>query len=149
MPAIPVTIIGNLTADPELRFTAQGAPVASFTVASNERYKDAGGEWKDGPTSFVRCNAWHELAEHLAESLAKGDRAIVTGTLRQRDYETKDGDKRTLWEVTATEAGPGLRYATAKVTRVKRDGAPLPDDPWAPRDGQGAAPEPPADEPPF
>ena len=152
MPAIPITVVGNLTADPELRFTAQGAPVASFTVASNERYKDNSGEWKDGPTSFVRCNAWHELAEHLAESLAKGDRAIVTGTLKQRDYEAKDGTKRTLWEVTVSEGGPALRYATAKVAKAaRRDGAPLPDDPWADRGNSGQAPPPdvPDDEPPF
>jgi single-strand DNA-binding protein len=147
MPAIPITVVGNLTANPELRFTQSGAPVASFTVASNERYKDAAGEWKDGPTSFVRVNAWHELAEHTAESLAKGDRAIVTGTLKQRDYEAKDGTKRTLWEVTATECGAGLRYATAKITKAQRNGAPLPDDPWADRNGHQAPP--PDEAPPF
>jgi single-strand DNA-binding protein len=145
MSAIPITVIGNLTADPELRFTASGAPVASFTIASNERFKDSSGEWKDGPVSFVRCNAWRELAEHVAESLAKGDRAIVTGTLRQRDYETSGGEKRTVWEVSVSEAGAALRYATAKISKVRRDSVPVPDDPWS---GAGA-PRPPEDEPPF
>jgi single-strand DNA-binding protein len=149
MPAIPITVIGNLTADPELRFTAAGAPVASFTVASNERYRDTSGEWKDGPTSFVRVNAWHELAEHVAECLTKGDRAIVAGTLKQRDYEAKDGGKRTVWEVTATECGAALKYATVKITKARRDGAPLPDDPWSDRGHQAPPPNAPDEEPPF
>jgi len=148
MSAIQITVTGNLTADPELRFTPAGAPVAQFTVASNERYKDGSGQWADGPTSFVRCNAWRDLAEHCAESLTKGDRVIVTGILRQRDYEAKDGSKRTVWELAVSEAGAALRYATAKISKVRRDGAPLPEDPWA---HQAPVPDgpPPGDEPPF
>jgi single-strand DNA-binding protein len=147
MTAINVTVIGNLTADPELRFTGNGAPVATFTVASNERYKDGSGAWQDGPTSFVRCNAWRELAEHVAESLRKGDRVVAAGTLRQRDYETSGGEKRTVWEVSASEVGAALRYATAKVSKVHRDHVPPAEDPWA-----SSAPVPsgpPEDEPPF
>lgn len=147
MPAITTTVTGNLTADPELRFTASGVPVASFTVASNERYRDDSGQWQDGATSFVRCNAWRQLAEHIAETLSKGDRAIVAGNFRQRNYETKEGEKRTVWELAVTEAGPALSYATAKISKVRRDGAPVPEDPWA---GAGT-PAAPADEdpPPF
>ncbi len=89
MTAINVTVIGNLTGNPELRYTATGTAVAQFSVASNERYRGGDGQWQDGPTSFVRCNAWRELADHIAESLAKGDRVIVTGTLRQRDDEAQ------------------------------------------------------------
>jgi len=144
MTAIQVTVVGNLTADPELRFTGTGVPVATFTVASNERFKDAAGEWKDGPTSFVRCNAWRDLAEHVSESLAKGDRAVVTGTLRQRDYEAQDGTKRTVWEVAVAEVGAALRYATVKISKTRRDSVPVAEDPWA------AVPSgPPEDEPPF
>lgn len=146
MSAIDITVTGNLAGDPELRFTSSGAPVATFTVASNERYRDSGGEWKDGAASFVRCNAWRQLAEHVAESLRKGDRVIVSGILRQRGYETKEGEKRTVWEVTATEVGAALSYATVKVSKVRRDGVPVPDDPWA----AAPAPDAPAeDEPPF
>lgn len=146
MSAINLAVVGNLTADPELRYTAAGVPVATFTVASNERYKDGAGQWQDGPTSFVRVNAWRDLAEHVSESLSKGDRAVVTGTLRQRDYEAQDGTKRTVWEVAASEVGAALRYATAKVSKARRDQVPVPDDPWA---GTDAAPAPVADEPPF
>jgi single-strand DNA-binding protein len=145
MTAINATVTGNLTADPELKFTANGTPVAVFTIASNERFKDQAGQWQDGPTSFVRCNAWRELAEHLAESAGKGDRLIVTGTFRQRDYETTAGEKRTVWELAVTEAGAALRYATAKISRVKRDSVPLPEDPYA----RDSAPAPAEDEPPF
>src|ERR1039458_1664750 len=145
MTAIQVTITGNLTGNPELRFTATGTPVASFSVASNERYKDKAGEWQDGPTSFVRCNAWRDLSEHVAESLAKGDRVIVTGILRQRDYE-KDGAKRTAWEVAVTEVGAALRYATVKISKSQRDSAPIPEDPWA---ASGMPPAPAEDESPF
>lgn len=144
MTAINITVTGNLTADPELRFTSSGVPVATFTVASNERFKDQAGQWQDGPVSFVRVNVWRDLAEHVSESLAKGDRAIVTGTLRQRDYETTGGEKRTVWEVAASEVGAALRYATAKISKVRRDSVPPPEDPWA-----GSAPNPPEDEPPF
>jgi single-strand DNA-binding protein len=146
MPSIDITVIGNLAGDPELRFTSAGTPVASFTVASNERYQQ-GGEWKDGPTSWVRCNAWRDLAEHVAESFGKGDRVVLTGTLRQRDYVTKESEKRTVWEVAVTDMGPSIKYATVKISKVHRDGAPVPDDPWA---DQAPTPEgPTADEPPF
>lgn len=149
MSAINITVIGNLTADPDLRFTQQGRPVAQFTVASNERFRDGGsGEWKDGPTSFVRCNAWADLAEHVAESLNKGDRVVVTGTLRQRDYETKEGEKRTVWEVAVAEVGASVRYATVRISKVRRDGAPIPEDPWANSGGPQDSDAPP-DEPPF
>lgn len=146
MTAISVTVVGNLTADPELRYTASGVPVATFTVASNERFKDAAGEWQDGPTSFVRCNAWRDLAEHVAESLAKGDRAVITGILRQRDYEAQDKTKRTVWEVACSEVGAALRYATAKIAKARRDSVPTPEDPWA---AAGPPPGPTDDEPPF
>jgi single-strand DNA-binding protein len=150
MSAIDITITGNLTGDPELKFTDTGVPVASFTVASNERFKDRSGEWQDGPTSFVRCNAWRDLAEHLAESVRKGDRVMVAGTLRQRDYETKEGEKRTVWEVQAAEVGAALRYATVKISKVRRDHVPPPEDPWA---KDAPVPDAPAagytDEPPF
>jgi single-strand DNA-binding protein len=148
MTAIQTTITGNLAGDPELRFTPAGVPVASFTVAANERYKDQAGQWQDGPSSFLKCNAWRELAEHIAETLVKGDRLIVTGTLRQRSYETKEGEKRTIWELAAAEVGASLKYATAKVSKVRRDQAPPPEDPWAA--DQAPTPDGPAsDEPPF
>jgi single-strand DNA-binding protein len=143
MSAISISVVGNLTSDPELRYTATGTPVASFSVASNERYKDGAGQWQDGPVSFVRVNVWRELAEHCAESLAKGDRAVVTGTLRQRDYEAKDGTKRRVWEVAASEVGAALKYATVKIAKVRRDTVPIPDDPWAAQNGG------PVEEPPF
>lgn len=146
MTAINVTVSGNLTADPELTFTASGRPVARLTVASNERYRDESGAWQDGTTSFVRVNAWGHLAEHSAESLGKGDRVIVSGTLRQRDYETTAGEKRTVWEVTASEIGAALTYATVKIARAKRDGVPVPEDPWARSGPSAPAAE---DEPPF
>lgn len=153
MTAINVTVIGNLTGDPELRYTPTGAPVAQFTVASNERFRGSSGEWQDGPTSFVRCNAWRDLAEHATESLSKGDRVIVAGTLRQRDYEAKDGGKRTVWELAVSEVGAALRYATVKIAKARRDGAPVPEDPWAQAPASAAAGEPVdgafADEPPF
>ena len=144
--SMQITVIGNLTDDPELRYTQTGSAVATMTVAVNERYRDSGsGEWKDGPTSYVRCYAWRDLADHAAESLRKGDRVIVYGTMRQRSYETKEGEKRTVWEVQATELGAALRYAKASVTRVRRDAVPVPADPWAPAD----APPPAEDRPPF
>ena len=137
MNAINVTVIGNLARDPELRYTPSGAAVASFTVASSKRYRDNAGEWVDGPTSWVRCNAWRDLAEHVAESVSKGDRVIVTGEIGQRDYEVPakngkgDPEKRTTWEVQAVDVGVSLRSATAKVAKVRRGGAPIPEDPWA------------------
>ena len=142
MPAIEITVTGNLARDPDLRYTSQGAPVASFTVASTERYQQDG-EWKDGTTSWVRCNAWRDLAEHVCESLSKGDRVVVHGTLRQRDYQTKEGEKRTVWEVSADDVGPSLKYAQAKVQRVTRDRVPPPEDPWA-----DSAPAADSDDPP-
>ncbi|MGI8446962.1 MAG: single-stranded DNA-binding protein [Streptosporangiaceae bacterium] len=148
MTAINVTVTGNLTGDPELRYTPSGAPVAQFTVASNERYKDGAGQWQDGPTSFVRCNAWRELAEHAAESLSKGDRVIVSGTMRQRDYQAQDGTKRTVWEVAVFEVGAALKYATVKISKARRDGAPIPEDPWAATGGPADS-DAPAEEPPF
>jgi single-strand DNA-binding protein len=113
-----ITVVGNLTADPELRFTPSGAPVANFTVASTPRTFDrASGEWKDGDAMFLNCAVWRQPAEHVAESLTKGMRVIVQGRLRSRSYETREGEKRTVFEVEVEEVGPSLRYATAKVTR--------------------------------
>jgi single-strand DNA-binding protein len=116
-----ITIIGNLTADPELRFTPQGAAVAGFTVASTPRsYDKQTGEWRDQDPLFMRCSLWRQPAENLAESsLGRGDRVIVTGRLRQRSFE-KDGQKRTVIELEADEIGPSLRYATAKVAKASR-----------------------------
>jgi single-strand DNA-binding protein len=111
------TIVGNLTETPELRFTPNGAPVASFTVAVTPRVKD-GDDWKDGETSFFRCTAWRSLAENLAESLTKGARVLVQGRLTQRSWETDAGEKRSVVEVQVDEAGPSLRWATAKVERT-------------------------------
>jgi single-strand DNA-binding protein len=160
---ITVTVIGNLTNDPELRFTPSGAAVASFTVASSSRVLDkTTNEWKDGDTVFMRCSVWRQYAENVAESLTKGTRVIVSGRLKQRSYETREGEKRTVMELEVEDVGPALRYATAKVNRVQRQGggygeggsgasggsfssAPT-DDPWA----SGAAGGAPAyDEPPF
>ena len=116
-----MTVIGNLTADPELRFTASGAAVANFTVASTPRTFDrASGEWKDGEALFLRCNIWRQAAENVAESLTRGSRVIVNGRLKQRSFETKEGEKRTVIELEVDEIGPSLRYATAKVNRAQR-----------------------------
>src|SRR6188472_2442536 len=118
-----MTVIGNLTADPELRFTASGAAVANFTVASTPRTFDrASGEWKDGEALFLRCNIWRQPAENVAESLTRGSRVIVSGRLKQRSFETKEGEKRTVIELEVDEIGPSLRYATAKVNRASRSG---------------------------
>ena len=117
----PVTLIGNLTADPELRFARSGHAVANFTVASTPRMFDRDrNEWVDGDAMFLNCSVWRETAENVAESLAKGMRVIVHGWLKQRSYETRDGEKRTVFEVDVQEIGPALRYATAKVTRSTR-----------------------------
>ena len=114
-----ITVVGNLTADPELRFTPSGAAVANFTVASTPRiYDRQSGEWKDGEALFLRCNVWREAAENVAESLTRGARVIVTGRLKQRSFETREGEKRTVVEVEVDEVGPSLRYATAKVNRT-------------------------------
>ena len=118
-----ITVIGNLTGDPELRFTPSGAAVANFTVASTPRTFDRqSNEWKDGDTLFMRCSIWREAAENVAESLTKGMRVIATGRLVQRSYETREGEKRTVVELQVDEVGPSLRYASAKVTRAQRSG---------------------------
>jgi len=118
-----ITVVGNLTADPDLRFTPSGAAVANFTVASTPRvYDRQSGEWKDGDALFLRCNIWREAAENVAESLTRGSRVIVTGRLRQRSFETREGEKRTVVEVEVDEIGPSLKYATAKVNKASRGG---------------------------
>lgn len=157
---IAVTVVGNLTNEPELRFTPSGAAVASFTVASSSRVLDkTTNEWKDGETVFMRCSVWRQYAENVAESLTKGTRVIVSGRLKQRSYETREGEKRQVMELEVEDVGPALRYATAKVTRTQSQGggfgggnggggggggasAPA-DDPWASSPGAGF------DEPPF
>jgi single-strand DNA-binding protein len=164
-----ITVVGNLTADPELRFTPSGAAVANFTVASTPRiYDRQSGEWKDGEALFLRCNIWREAAENVAESLTRGSRVIVTGRLKQRSFETREGEKRTVFEVEVDEIGPSLRYATAKVNKASRSGgggggfgsgggsrsggggaeAAKTDDPWgsAPASGSFSGGD---DEPPF
>ena len=119
-----ITVVGNLTADPELRFTASGAPVANFTVASTPRTFDRQtNEWKDGEALFLRCSIWRDAAENVTESLVKGTRVVVQGKLKQRSYETREGEKRTVVELEVDEIGPSLRYATAKVTRTPRGGS--------------------------
>ena len=162
-----ITVIGNLTGDPELRFTPAGAAVANFTVASTPRTFDRqSNEWKDGETLFMRCSIWREAAENVAESLTKGMRVIVQGRLVQRSYETREGEKRTVVELQVEEIGPSLRYATAKVTRSQRSGGgggfsggggggggysgggfsgggAASDDPWATSGPSGASEEPP------
>ncbi|CAB4332268.1 MAG: single-stranded DNA-binding protein [Actinobacteria bacterium] len=147
---VVVTVVGNLTGDPELRFTPNGLAVASFTVASSTRILDRGtNEWKDGDTMFMRCSVWRQYAENVAESLTKGTRVIVTGRLKQRSYETKEGEKRSVVELDVDDVGPVLRNATVKVTKVARGengysgggGSPA-DDPWA-------APAAGSEEPPF
>ncbi|NHN57282.1 single-stranded DNA-binding protein [Calidifontibacter sp. DB0510] len=118
-----ITIIGNLTQDPELRFTPSGAAVANFTVASTPRTFDRQtNEWKDGETLFMRCSVWRDAAENVAESLQRGSRVIVSGRLKSRSFETKEGEKRTVVELDVDEVGPSLRYATAKVNKTQRGG---------------------------
>ena len=118
-----ITVIGNITGDPELRFTPSGAAVANFTVASTPRQFDRqSNEWKDGETLFMRCSVWRDAAENVAASLARGTRVIVSGRLKSRSYETKEGEKRTVVEMEVDEVGPSLRYATAKVNRTQRGG---------------------------
>ena len=118
-----ITVVGNLTDDPELKFTPSGAPVANFTVASTPRTFDKQtNEWKDGDALFLRCAAWRQLAENVAESLQKGQRVIVTGALRVRQYERQDGSKGTSVEMNVDEVGPSLKFATAKVTKATRSG---------------------------
>jgi single-strand DNA-binding protein len=156
-----ITIVGNLTADPELRFTPSGAAVANFTVASTPRTFDkTTGEWKDGDALFMRCNIWRQAAENVAETLTRGMRVMVSGRLRQRSFETREGEKRTVVELEVDEVGPSLKYAIAKVNKVSRgnsggttgegaaSGSATADDPWgsAPAVGNGPAAD---DEPPF
>ena len=119
----PITIVGNLVNDPELRFTASGQPVATFRVASTPRIRDnSTGEWKDGDSLFLTCNVWRQMAENVAESLQRGMRVIVNGRLRQRNYETQQGEKRTVYEVEVDDVGPSLLRASAKVTKATRAG---------------------------
>jgi single-strand DNA-binding protein len=128
-----ITVVGNLTADPELRFIPSGAAVANFTVASTPRtFDEQNGAWKDGETTFLRCTVWRQYAENVAESLTRGARVLVQGRLVQRSFETREGTKRTVVEVQVDEVGPALRYATARVNKVSRGSAvnAAPDDPW-------------------
>src|SRR6476661_8777947 len=118
-----ITVVGNLTADPELRFTPSGAAVASFTIASTPRTFDRNSnEWKDGEALFLRCSIWRQAAENVAESLTRGMRVVAQGRLKQRTYETREGEKRTVFEIEVEEVGPSLKYATAKVTKSTRSG---------------------------
>ncbi len=120
----PITVIGNLTADPELRFTPSGAAVANFTVASTPRTFDKQtNEWKDGEALFLNCSVWRQAAENVAESLVRGSRVIVSGRLKARSYETREGEKRTVFEIDVDEIGPSLKYATAKVNKTQRSGS--------------------------
>jgi single-strand DNA-binding protein len=138
-----ITIVGNLVDDPQLRYTPTGNAVANFRVASTPRFRDqASGEWKDGDSLFLTCNVWRQAAENVAESLQRGMRVIVSGRLRQRSYETREGEKRTVYEIEVDEVGPSLRSASAKVTRSARATAGAGTggrggDPWA-ADGSAA-----------
>ncbi len=119
----PITIAGNLVADPELRFTPSGAAVANFRIASTPRtFNKDTNQWEDGDALFLTCNIWRQAAENVAESLSKGMRVIVTGRLKQRSYQTKEGEQRTVFEVEVDEVGPSLKYATASVSRNPREG---------------------------
>ena len=165
-----ITIVGNLVGDPELRYTQTGQAVATFRVASTPRFRDnATGEWKDGDSLFLSCNVWRQAAENVAESLQRGTRVIVSGRLRQRSYETREGEKRTVYEIEVDDVGPSLRNASAKVTKSSRSGGgyggqggsggpggpsggygggpggAAPADPWASEAGDGGT----TDEPPF
>src|SRR5690625_1003046 len=119
-----ITVVGNVTADPELRFTANGAAVANFTVASTPRTFDRQtSEWRDGETLFLRCSAWRNMAENVAETLSRGTRIVVQGRLRSRTFDTKEGERRTVFELDVDEVGPSLRYASATVTKNERGGS--------------------------
>jgi single-strand DNA-binding protein len=135
----PITVVGNLTADPELRFTPSGAAVANFTVASTPRTFDRQtNEWKDQETLFLNCSVWRQAAENAAESLQRGMRVIVQGRLKARSYETREGEKRTVFEIDVEEVGPSLKMATAKVQKTSRSGGGQGfggDDPWASNQG--------------
>lgn len=162
-----ITLVGNLVDDPELRFTPSGAAVAKFRIASTPRFLDKStNEWKDGESLFLTCNVWRQAAENVAESLQRGMRVILQGRLKQRSYETKEGEKRTVYEVEVDEVGPSLRNATAKINKTTRSGgggfggggqaggfnggggsgggAPAAEDPWATPAGGGFS-----DDPPF
>lgn len=148
-----ITVVGNLTGDPELRFTPSGHAVANFTVASTPRtYDKQTQEWKDGEALFLRCSVWREYAENVAESLSRGTRVIVTGRLRQRSYE-KDGQTRTVVELDVDEVGPALRYAQAQVRKTTRSSSPVSagtqGDPWATGGGFGGGGYSSAEGPPF
>jgi single-strand DNA-binding protein len=144
-----ITVVGNLVDDPELRFTPSGAAVANFRIASTPRTFDRQtNEWKDGDALFLTCSVWRQAAENVAESLQKGMRVVVQGRLKSRQYETREGEKRTVFEIDVDEVGPSLKYATAKVTRTQRSGGgggysqqgggqPA-NDPWATPAPQGA-----------
>lgn len=138
-----VTIVGNLTADPELRFTPSGAQVANFTVASTPRtYDRQSNDWKDGEPLYMRCAIWRDAAENVAESLSRGTRVVVQGRLRQRSYETKEGERRTVVEMDVDEIGPSLRYATAQVTKSGRRDGGQPQGGYDNSQGQQQAPQP-------
>jgi single-strand DNA-binding protein len=151
-----ITVVGNLTADPELRFTPSGAAVASFTIASTPRTFDrTANEWKDGEALFLRCSIWRQAAENVAESLQRGTRVVAQGRLKQRSFETREGEKRTVVELEVDEIGPSLRYATAKINRTQRgssgggfgtsgSSAEGSEDPWGTPVTTGST-----DEPPF
>jgi single-strand DNA-binding protein len=115
-----ITIVGNLTDDPELRYTANGAAVANFRVAHSTRIRDAAGNWTDGDTSFFTVNCWRSLAENAAESLTRGTRVVVTGRLKQRSWENQEGERRTVVEIEADDLGPSLKWATARVEKTNR-----------------------------
>ncbi|MDU4693441.1 MAG: single-stranded DNA-binding protein [Dermabacter sp.] len=133
-----LTIVGNLVAQPEIRFTSSGIPVASFTVASTPRTFDKqAGEWKDGEALFMRCSAWRDIAENVAESLTKGARVIVQGRLQQRSYTDKEGNQRISIELQVDEIGPSLRYATAKPVRAARNAQQQPQQGWGQNDAWG------------
>jgi single-strand DNA-binding protein len=142
-----ITVVGNLTADPELRYTQNGLAVANFTIASTPRTFDRqANDWKDGEALFLRASCWREFAEHVAGSLTKGSRVIATGRLKQRSYETKEGEKRTAIELEVDEIGPSLRYATAQVTRASggnagggRPQSAVADEPWGAAPASGGA----------
>ncbi len=138
-----ITVVGNLTADPELRYTQNGLPVANFTIASTPRTFDrASGEWKDGEALFLRASVWRDFAEHVAGSLTKGSRVIASGRLKQRSYQDREGNNRTSIELEVDEIGPSLRYATAQVTRAAAGGGgrgQVADEPWSTPAASGGA----------
>lgn len=144
----PITIVGNVVAEPELRFTPAGAAVCNFRVASTPRtYNKQTNQWEDGEAMFLTCNAWKQLGENTAESLAKGMRVIVTGRLKQRSFQTREGEKRTAFEIDVEEVGPSVRYATAQVNRNPRDGGQQSNTQQAPTQQQAQQNAQPADNP--